>query len=209
MTEPVFPTLPGLGWSVLRSPKFSTRIQKAISGRELRVLDQPYPIWTWTLVYNILRDAHDTRGGNALGTGFDELRTLAGFFLQMQGAFQSFLFDDPSDDTVTGQALGIGNGSFTVFQLLRSFGPGGAFEPITAPHVVSHVYVDGIDPGGWTVDPLTGLVTMGSAPAGGTAITADFTYYFRVRFVDDAAEFENFLYQLWSLKQIKFESTLA
>jgi hypothetical protein len=40
----IFPTLPGLGWSVSKAPRFATRIQRAISGRELRVLDQPNPI---------------------------------------------------------------------------------------------------------------------------------------------------------------------
>ena len=58
----IFPALPGLGWSVTKAPRFATRIQKAISGRELRVLDQPYPIWTWTLTYALLRDKWDTRG---------------------------------------------------------------------------------------------------------------------------------------------------
>ncbi len=31
----VFPTLPGLAWSVTKSPTFQTRIQRAVSGREL------------------------------------------------------------------------------------------------------------------------------------------------------------------------------
>jgi len=37
----------------------------------------------------------------------------------------------------------------------------------------------------------------------------DFTYYFRVRLADDTAEFENLMYQLWSVKQIKLQSVLA
>src|SRR5438876_9680487 len=97
----IFPNLPGLGWSVTKAPRFATRVQRAVSGRELRVLDQPYPIWTWTLTYPVLRDKSDTRGpaGPAgLGAGYDELRTIAGFFLQQQGSFQPFLFDDPTDN---------------------------------------------------------------------------------------------------------------
>ncbi len=83
----VFPVLPGLGWSVTKAPRFATRIQRAVSGRELRVLDQPYPVWTWTLTYTLLRDQWETRGPTGPGIGYDELRTLAGFFLQQQGAF--------------------------------------------------------------------------------------------------------------------------
>ena len=70
----IFPALPGLGWSVTKAPRFATRIQKAVSGRELRVLDQPYPIWTWTLTYALLRDKWDTRGA---GRARRRLRRIA------------------------------------------------------------------------------------------------------------------------------------
>jgi uncharacterized protein (TIGR02217 family) len=205
----IFPALPGLGWSVSKAPRFATRTQKAISGRELRVIDQFNPIWTFTLTYEILRDKHDTRGPNGLGAGYDELRTLAGFFLQQQGAFAPFLFDDPTDDTVAGQSIGTGNSSTTVFQLVRNFG--GFSEPIVAPNVVSAIYFNGVlqSAAGYTVDATTGLVTFTTAPPTSHAITADFTYYFRVRFADDTAEFENFMYQLWSLKQVKLQSVLS
>jgi hypothetical protein len=83
----IFPVLPGLGWSVTKSPRFAGRIQHAVSGREVRVLDQPYPIWTWTLTYALLRDKWDARGIGGLGAGYDELRTIAGFFLAQQGPF--------------------------------------------------------------------------------------------------------------------------
>ncbi len=204
----IFPALPGLAWSVTKAPRFATRIQKAISGRELRVLDQPYPIWSWTLTYSLLRDKWDTRGAGGLGAGYDELRTLAGFFLEQQGAFQPFLFDDPTDDTIAGQPIGTGDSSTSVFQLVRSMG--GFTEPITAPNTVSAIYLNGVrqNPASYAVDAATGLVTFATPPTAGQLITADFTYWFRVRFADDTAEFENFMYQLWSLKQIKLESRL-
>ena len=203
----IFPVLPGLGWSVSKSPRFATRIQKAVSGRELRVLDQPNPIWLWTLTYDILRDRHDSRG-TGLGTGFDELRSLMGFFLQQQGAFQPFLFDDPTDDTVTGQPIATGDASTAQFQLVRTMN--GFAEPVTAPNVVSAIYFNGVRQSAatYSTDPNTGLVTFTTPPPAGQAITADFTYWFRVRFADDTAEFENFMLQLWRLKQIKLQSAL-
>ncbi|MGC2411750.1 MAG: DUF2460 domain-containing protein [Stellaceae bacterium] len=204
----ILPALPGLGWSVSKAPRFATRIQKAISGRELRVVDQILPVWIWTLTYPFLRDPHDTRGQGGLGVGYDELRTFAGFFLEQQGSFQPFLFDDPTDDTTAGQPIGTGNSSVTVFQLVRSFD--GFTEPIVAPNTVTAIYFNGVrqSSSGYSVDPATGLVTFTTAPPAGQAITADFTYYFRVRFADDTAEFENFMYQLWSLKQLKLQSVL-
>ena len=208
MTEPAFPALPGLGWSVTKAPRFAARVQRAATGRELRVLDQPYPLWTWTLTYTLLRDKWDRRGPGGLGAGYDELRTLAGFFLQQQGAFAPFLFDDPADDAVTGQPIGTGDASTSAFQLVRSMA--GFAEPISAPNSVSAIYLNGVlqSPSGYSIDPATGLVTFVTPPPAGQAITADFTYWFRVRFADDTAEFENFMYQLWQLKQIKLQSVL-
>ena len=207
----IFPSLPGLGWSVTKAPKFATRIQRAVSGRELRALDQPYPIWTWTLTYSLLRDKWDARAPTGPGVGYDELRTLAGFFLEQQGAFQPFLFDDPTDDAVTAQPIGTGNASVNIFQLVRTMGTTAGFaEPVTAPNTVTAIYFNGVaqSPAGYSVDPGTGLVTFVTPPPAGQVIAADFTYWFRVRFADDTASFENFMYQLWQLKQIKLQSVL-
>ena len=200
----IFPALPGLAWSVTKSPTFQTRIQRAVSGRELRALDYPYPLWQFTLVFDFLRDNP--------AAGFDELRTLMGFFMLCQGAFGTFLFQDPSDDRVSGQQIGTGDTLRTVFQLQRTMGktlPGGGFlEPIVAPNVVSAVYFNGIvqDPAGYSVDPTTGLVTFNIAPGSGLIITADYSYYFRCRFVDDSYAFENFMFRLWQLKKLTFIS---
>ncbi|HYM73591.1 MAG TPA: DUF2460 domain-containing protein [Stellaceae bacterium] len=205
----IFPVLPGLGWSVSKAPRFATRIQRAVSGRELRILDQPSPIWTWTLTYEILRDRNDTRAASGPGVGYDELRTLMGFFLQQQGSFQPFLYDDPTDDRASAQAIGTGDGSAVAFQLVRTMS--GFAEPITAPNAVGTIYFNGVrqSPSTYSVDNATGLVTFASPPPASQLVTVDFTYYFRVRFGDDSADFENFLYQLWSLKQVKFQSALV
>jgi uncharacterized protein (TIGR02217 family) len=200
----VFPALPGLAWSVTKAPTFQTRIQRAISGRELRALDYPYPLWQFTLVFAFLRDNP--------AAGFDELRTLMGFYLICQGAYGTFLFQDPSDFQVIGQYLGTGDSSSNVFQLQRTMGttlPGGGFvEPIVAPNLITAVYLDGItqSPSGYTVDPGTGLLTFATPPSTGLVINADFSYWFRCRFVDDSYDFENFMYRLWQLKKLTFIS---
>jgi uncharacterized protein (TIGR02217 family) len=201
-----FPNLPGLAWSVTKTPAFKTRIQKSVSGRERRALDQALPIWTWTLTYDFLRDN--------LAGGYNELRTLMAFHAQQQGAYTGFLYTDPTDNAVTGQALGTGNASQTQFQLVRNLDPalpgGGYNEPIVAPNLVSAVYLNGVvqSPSSYAVNANTGMLTFTTAPGSGVAVTADFSYFFRVRFSDDTASFENFMFQLWRLKQIKFVSIL-
>jgi uncharacterized protein (TIGR02217 family) len=161
-------------------------------------------LWQFTLVFDFLRDNP--------AAGFDELRTLMGFFMLCQGAFGTFLFQDPSDDRVSGQQIGTGDTVRTVFQLQRTMGktlPGGGFrEPIVAPNVVNAVYFNGIvqDPAVYSVDSMTGLVTFNVAPPSGLIITADYSYYFRCRFIDDSYAFENFMFRLWQLKKLTFIS---
>jgi uncharacterized protein (TIGR02217 family) len=209
----VFPKLVGQGWSVTKTPTWQTRIQRAVSGRELRGLDYPFPLWQFELIFEALGD----NLGNPLSTGAigsllaTDLRTLMGFFLACQGAFATFLYDDPTDDQVTNQQIGAGTGSSTAVQLGRTFGvPGVAnfFEPIVAPNLVSAVYLNGIRQAtaGWSVDPTTGLLTFTTAPPLGAVITVDFSYYFRCRFMSDAYSFENFMHRLWSLKKLDFIS---
>lgn len=206
MSLNAFPILPGLGWSVTKTPAFKTRVQKSVSGRERRALDQALPIWTWTLTYDFVRDNP--------GAGYDELRELMGFHAQQQGAFTPFLYTDPTDNSVSGQALGIGNASQTAFQLVRNLDPalpgGGYAEPITNPSAVSAVHLNGIaqSGSGWSVNTATGLLTFTTAPASGAVVTADFTYAFQVRFSEDTASFENFMVQLWRLKTVKLVSVL-
>jgi uncharacterized protein (TIGR02217 family) len=216
----VLPKLAGQSWSVKKTPTFQTRIQRAVSGRELRALDYPFPLWQFELTWEALGDnlggaASSPPIGSLLAT---DLRTLMGFFLACQGAFATFLYDDPTDDQVTGQWLGVSGAGTTQAQLFRTFGAGvvsGApppaislFEPITAPNIVSAVYFNGIRqlPSAYSLDPATGLLTFYSAIPATTTVTADFSYYFRCRFVADAYTFENFMFRLWSLKKLDFIS---
>ena len=195
MSDVLFPLLPGLDWDVIKTPIFSTDVQTSVSGKETRNANWLYPKYKWQLNYNFLRaDANQ------------ELQTLIGFYNARLGQFDPFLFNDTftPDNAVTGQQVSTGDGVTTVFQLIRTFG--GFTEPVTAPNLVSAVSLNGTATTGYSVDPATGLVTFAVAPAAGAVITADFTYYWRVRFLADSYDFDYFLYQLWSLKQLEFQS---
>ena len=175
----IFPTLPGLAWSVTKTPTFQTRIQRAASGRELRALDYPYPLWQFALVYDFLRDDP--------AAGYDELRTLLGFFMLCQGAFRHI---SVSRTRATARSPGSrsesGNASTTVFQLQRAMGatlPGGGFlEPIISPeHRQRAIYFDGItqNPCEPTMSiPTSGLVTFATAPGSGLIISRRFHLLF-------------------------------
>jgi len=208
MGNAVYPVLDSLGYSVKKIPNWGTRMQRATSGRTLRTSDYINPIWNFVLTYEVLRDGSDTRFGDGWGTGFDELHTLMDFFNSRNGAFDSFLVDDPTDDRAIGQALVPvpDDTTGTLFQLARALEPNGFSEWIIAPNVLSTVYIDGTPTLAYTLDPNTGIVTFNSTP--GFPVTADFSFYFRVYFTD-SLDFENFAYQLWELKQVKLTSVVA
>ena len=129
----IFPALPGLGWCVTKAPRFATRIQRAVSGRELRVLDQPYPIWTWTLTYSLLRD-HGIPGTGEPGAAMTSCARCWVFPGSSRARFASFLFDDPSDNSVDRPGARHRRRQRSGFQLVRTMG--GFAEPITAPNAV-------------------------------------------------------------------------
>jgi hypothetical protein len=85
MSDAIFPTLPGRGWSILRTPQHSTRIQTAVSGKETRARLWATPIWVYELTFDVLREE----------PGLAELQTLAEFFAARSGAYDTFLFLDP------------------------------------------------------------------------------------------------------------------
>jgi hypothetical protein len=68
---------------------------------------------------------------------------------------------------------------------------------------VAAVYLDGVvTPSGWKVSG--NVITFDAAPASGVVISADFSYGFLCRFLEDTLDFEEFMDNLWSLKSLKF-----
>jgi uncharacterized protein (TIGR02217 family) len=193
----------GLAYTVTKTPNWATRMQRSISGRTLRTSDYVNPIWTFKLTYAVL---HDFAWCNYQSP--TELRTMMDFFNTSAGAFDAFLLDDPSDDHVLGQVIGVGDDTTMVYQLVRELVPGGFVESIIAPNVISAVYLNGTPTiGTYTVDPLTGLLTFTSPPGMGVIVTVDYSYYFRV-WMPDALDFEEFANGFWQLKTVKLTSVV-
>ena len=120
MGNAVFPALPGLKWGTKKTPVWSTNIQKSANGRELRAAYYSYPQWRFSLSFEVLRTK----------AAINELERLAGFFNARRGSFESFLYEDPTDNTVTDQLVGNTVTGVTRYQLVRSFG--GFVEPVLA-----------------------------------------------------------------------------
>lgn len=204
MTIPTFPTLPGEEWPGKRSPVWSNIRQKAVSGVETVVQLYTFPLWQWNKSYSYLGSG----GGNT------DWQTLVNFFNSLAGGALPFHYEDPDDNSVVAGTLGTGDGTTTKFNFVRSLTVGGFIEPIqdvTQAGVV--IYDNGSPVSGsdyaFLTDPNWGFtygIQFSVAPTSGHAITADFNYRWPCRFTQDTADFENFLTNFWSLKQLNFTS---
>ncbi len=184
MSNAVYPTLVGLGFPVKKAPNFNTVIHPAVSGKEARAAFMAYPLWTFKLTYDLLRSDSN-----------NELQNLMGFFLARQGSFDSFLFTDTGQYSVTDQSIGTGDGATTQFQLVRS--TNSVFsEPVMNTNVITNVKVAGNVTTAYTIT-ANALITFNAAPTAAQTITWTGTYYNRVRFKQDASEFEQFMNLLW------------
>ena len=137
---------------------------------------------------------------------YQELQTIASFFEAMGGADQPFWIAPPGLSAVQGQAIGIGNGSTTVFPLVASLG---AFTgPVYGTSGVSAVYLNGVAQGsGWTVSSgYAPAVTFTTAPVAGIPVAADLRALWLCRFADDVVELEQFMAQLFALKTLKLQT---
>lgn len=203
-TPPTLPTLAGLTWSRHRKPGFKTRIAKHVSGREVRSPLMQYPIYEFEATYSGMLASASPKA-NVANLGANSQQLFEDFFEQMQGQSGTFLYVDPNDNTVTGQLLGVGDGSTKVFTFARTQ-PGGGFNmPVGWVTTINNVYVSGVSTGAYTF-AAPNTLTMTAAPAAAAQVTADFVYAFNCRFSDDTMDFEEFMSQLFRLQKVTFQS---
>jgi uncharacterized protein (TIGR02217 family) len=207
----VFPTIRGLGFPVKRTPTFETLVQEASNNREVRLAYTLDPIWKWELKYNYIKDNPADLMPAQTST---DLQIIQGFYLQMGGRFQTFLYDDVTPgvaagagewDSVTLQPIASGDGVTTIFPLIRT--TGGFVEIIQAPYTSPHpkVYLNGVlktYATDYSVDAFGNIIFV-VAPGNGVAITATFSYYWPVRFDDDVADIDQFMTLLWDWQTVK------
>jgi hypothetical protein len=215
MSLAVYPSqIYGLKLNSTRTAEFATIVQSSPSKSETRIAQAQNPIWTWQLVYEQL--FNDLTNPNY---AVSELSTLMGFYLQQQGQFGQFLFQDPEDNTVTNGSLQLVNDGAGNYYSPLQRNLGGFLEDITDlnPQNGSGLTVkaNGVSQtlgtcGGGVNAELhgPGLAIPGysfgglylkwcAAPT--PPITASFSFYFRVRFEQDRQDFDRFLFNLWTI----------
>lgn len=155
MSDAVFPILLGMEFPVKKTPNFNTLEHKTVTGMRKAVSLQSYPIWTFEVSYSYLSDN---------GSPTDDIHTLQGFFLARYGKWDDFLFNDVTDNNVTNETFGVGDGTTTQFQLVRSYG--GFVEPLLGVQGTPTIYIKGVSQSSSSYSiSTTGRVTFTTAPA--------------------------------------------
>jgi len=194
MSQRIYPVFRGLAFSLTKTPNWASRMQRAVSGRTLRTSDYVNPVWTFKLIYAVLHDF-----AWCSYTSPTELRTMMDFFNSSGGAFDAFLLDDPSDNSVTGQPLPaalssvatvtVNNPGTNYFSGDQVFLAGGTYTAPAAWTVASSTGLGGvtalspINPGAYSIVPGTSAVaTTTNGPGDGT-LTLNLTWVTTVQLV--------------------------
>ncbi len=140
------------------------------------------------------RWAHSRRRYNA-GYGVKsraDMAAVLAFFEERRGRFHSFRWRDALDHAAVDQAIGTGDGETVSFQLTKRYGA--SFDPYLRPITKPVAGTVVVKVGGLVVDvetdPLTGIVTLETAPAAAAAVTASFEFDVPVRFDVDRLDIE-------------------
>lgn len=159
-------------YSSAKRQKWKTEVYESGSGRYRSLTNQLYPKWSISVLLQPLTDA--------------ESRTLHGFVAARKGGYEPFLWLDPEDNHETG--IQLAKVSSGVYQALIKMGD--YVEPAEYIENVK-VYIGGTLQASNTYSVSNGYVTFSTAPASNAVITADYDYYWKVRFDDDGMDIDH------------------
>lgn len=134
MSSVVFPVFPGLAWSVSKGPSWKTLVQTASSGKQVALGLWTNPIWKFALkfeylqanqIYNSIGQVPSSSAILQVAPNLltNDMFSLAGFINGRMGQYDTWLFDDPTDNVIVQQYLGTAvTGANTQFQAVRQIG---------------------------------------------------------------------------------------
>lgn len=156
-------------------PEYATDVVSTESGHEQRNINWQSARARYNVAHGVKTQA--------------QLDTLIAFFRARKGRAIGFRFKDWGDYAGVSQLLGTGDGTRTLFQLVKRYSSGGAEEvrtvskPVAGTVAIYHNSV--LQTSGVSVNAQTGMVTITPAPGVGVAVTADYEFDVPVRFDTD------------------------
>jgi len=189
-------------WGSNKTPRWNTiaQLTAAIQG-SVYIPAMVYPVWDFSFDIPYLSGRMDDPASG--------IAQLMGLAFSCKGRAGTFLFQDPSDNTVTTFQFGTGDGSSKVFQLTRPIDTNGEVDIVQNLNGSPSISNNGtLLTSGYSIDSK-GLVTFGTAPAAGHALTWTGSYYFRLRFKEDTlADLKEFYANAWAVSSLGFESVI-
>jgi len=173
-------------YSYIEDIEFATEITKFRGTVEQRRARRSVGIRTFSLNYKLLDQS--------------EIDEIWAFYIARNGIFEAFLYRNyPNDYQITNETLGYSPGDSTNVDFYFNYYP---VQPsvvtLNPPAVAPKIYVATVlQTSGYTIDTDNRKVTFSSAPTG--AITADYEYYRRVRFVQPYITRELFSYDSYNM----------
>lgn len=156
-------------------PEYATDVVAAASGYEQRNINWAEARARYNVAHGVKTKA--------------QLDALIAFFRARKGRAHGFRFKDWTDYQATTETLGMGDGTRTQFQLVKSYVSGAVTETRTIKKPVSstvQIYKNAVlQSSGVSVDTTTGVVTFTAAPAAGQVVTASFQFDVPARFDTD------------------------
>jgi uncharacterized protein (TIGR02217 family) len=131
-------------------------------------------------------------------TSLADIEAVVAFFEERRGRLHAFRWKDHADfkscpagetPSPADQVIGTGDGVTTAFQLVKAYGSGTRtyLRTIAAPVAGTlRMAVNGTETAAFSLDAMTGLVTLTTPPAAGATVTAGFEFDVPVRFDTDA-----------------------
>ena len=166
---------PDISYGVTGGPEYSTDVVITGSGYEQRNIN-------WSQARCKYQAAHGVKNEN-------QMKRLLAFFRARRGKAYGFRFKDWLDYTGTGEIIGVGDGTMTTFQLIKTYTDDAGYtevRKIRKPVAGTvKVYVDNVWQTTLSVNVTTGIVTFTTAPSQGVVITADYEFDVPVRFDTD------------------------
>jgi hypothetical protein len=196
MSDLLFPTLRGVSYPISKTPHWNTITQESISGVKKFLQCYSYPYYVLKIPFSYLSDEN---------LRYDDIHTLMGFYNQLGGAGQDFLFADPlfEDNAVVKHTFGIGDGNTTSFRLTRRYGS--FIEPVFGIANKPRIYINDVETNDFTWDKK-GVITFNSAPALRDTIKWTGRWFYRCHFQNDEAEFQQMFMGGWALEELILES---
>lgn len=155
-----FPNINSLDWNSSKSQSWDTKVKTSGSGKVRTMTTWRYPRYTITTSFAILNT--------------QQYRTIMGFFASTKGGTEPFLWLDPEDNHEQGIVLG--KGIDRQWNAIRKMGD--YIEPVEYIEDIV-LYADGKPL--QHVDNNKGILTTKDEVNDNAVITADYTYYWKVR----------------------------